>query len=212
MKTKIGEGYSSIVYKLDNGHVLKCIKITKNNIRFVMGELRTLALIKDKDWRGFPKIYHIQKNNKYLEIEMEYFNTGFLDWYNEKRTAHEWSDCLKQISEALNQLRSVGRCHGDLHYENIMLRDNDFVLIDFGHSENYSDACHQRDRQVFWDTFDNGLNIRTRDKVNLLIAQGFNKKNAWKIVDNWQFNKYFDGNLRKDIMKYPDQIIKIKNH
>ncbi|WP_459195755.1 serine/threonine protein kinase [Wukongibacter baidiensis] len=100
--------------------------------------------------------------------------TTLEEWLKEEHDYFERHHVLVEIISVLRKLDQKGVYHGDLHSNNILIRDiTDVKIIDFGTSI-FSGHHHskKRDKRIIWNT----LNAITYElKTNLLIETNYSK-------------------------------------
>jgi len=104
-------------------------------------------------------------------------------WKNfDKLSLKEKEKILDKILELFKKLHKAGIVHGDVHFDNILCRDGQFALIDFGKAE--------------YMTSENRRDLMLKDIYNLAVYFD-NEKGIGRELWTKKVNEYF-----KDFLSY----------
>lgn len=64
------------------------------------------------------------------------------DYLNKTRNVN-YNKIYRQIQDKVLKLNKLGICHNDLHVKNIMVRNGEWYLVDFGRSTYKNNYCRR---------------------------------------------------------------------
>jgi len=137
----LNSGKFGAVYNTDDG----VVKVTSSKNLEVLALEYDISLVAGENRIG-PRIIKsksgfVEHNGiHYLKLHMEKMNTTLMNY--KKQNNVNGSSLYRQISQKVRELHEIGICHNDLHVKNIMSKNGNWYLIDFGkatYSEN--NAC-----------------------------------------------------------------------
>lgn len=126
---RIGSGSSSQVYALDYDDKKMCIKHYHDLSRCAR-EIALLTYTRTLALPMVPTVYMLDQEMKIVVMERLYSTlNAFLKVHQDEPLTLE--RVLRGLFDGLARLHAAGLLHGNLHADNIMMRNSDIVFIDF---------------------------------------------------------------------------------
>ena len=145
IKRKLGEGGMSVAYLADDGgrdFVVKLPNVSgRNPIDYCIDKLRVEGEILERIWRqygGHPNVVKFidrGDEKKYPVVAEEYVPGQTLAKYAASKGGldpHEAFEIGKKLADILRFLHNYGIIHRDFAADNVIMRGDDPVLLDFG--------------------------------------------------------------------------------
>ena len=156
---------------------------SKNNIKIFNNEIYWLKKLRKFDF--VPKIINIDYINSSILIS----NEGQI--ISNKNKPKNWKKQLKRI---LNVLKKNNCFHSDIKQENLLVKKNKLILIDFAQSTKISDLKKNifKKNRIFFDQY-------SINRINLSINKNSIHSNDLRVMMIWKSNHYLK--IEKKIQK-----------
>tara|TARA_B100000989_G_scaffold298582_1_gene288570 strand:- start:2922 stop:4595 length:1674 start_codon:yes stop_codon:yes gene_type:complete len=156
---------------------------SKNNIKIFNNEIYWLKKLRKFDF--VPKIVNIDYINSSILIS----NEGQI--ISNKNKPKNWKTQLKRI---LNILKKNNCFHSDIKQENLLVKKNKLILIDFAQSTKISDLKKNifKKNRIFFDQY-------SINRINLSINKNSIHSNDLRVMMIWKSNHYLK--IEKKIQK-----------
>lgn len=145
--SKIGSGRFGIIYKGIHEKTNKYVAIKMEplaNIQSLKHETMMLNYLYSKSCENVPIIHWFGIFNELQCLVMPYYECSLYDFAkNIDRHTMDVETIIRSLMRVLQSVHSTGVIHRDIKPQNFMLKNNTFILIDFGMATFYVDKNYK---------------------------------------------------------------------
>ncbi len=154
---EIGQGKFGTVYlgtymSTKEKVAIKCEHL-ENEIKILKHETHILHYLYKEGCRSVPFVYWFGTFNNHISLVMTYYDCSIDQYIKQKISTTKTPiifmyKIIQKCIQLLELVHSFGIVHRDVKPENIMIKKNQFFLIDFGMSTFYKDGANQHIPQI----------------------------------------------------------------
>jgi len=189
MTPKILQQGAEAIISLENNHIIKnrikkSYRLHELDNKLRKSRTKSEGKIINKLYGIIPVPKIININDSEMVIEMEYIKGEKLSQHPEDL---DWKTICKQIGKTVSKLHEQNIIHGDLTTSNMILKDNQVYLIDFGlafHSHKIEDKAV--DLHLLKQAFE-AKHFKIAEQAIKIILENYNNPEVLKrlkVVEN----------------------------
>lgn len=208
----LGRGRYCNVYKLYDGcmyYVKKIIRkkyqcygeIYQGALKYLKREYGTVDYLRSQGINSVVEMYDMDYDEG--SISMEYVYGKNIEKYSTSINEYEkFCELAVSILRSINQIHELGYLHGDIHYKNIIAKqNNDIKIIDFGFSRKICDSINIKEgamtpfmtpelaQKKLENSVKNVQNVRSEIySIGVLLYYIITKKFPFSLIDNLHYN------------------------